>query len=232
MACRHHRMCRRAAPPKAGRDGFRKPIGSCRNARRTSSVTHRRYRRPARPEIRPDLSPAPAASGTGKAALDVGQPYRIRPAIGADGDMMAAPVIGAIDQDAAQAHLAHLAERDFDRPAVGVRGRVAADRTGHAAIEARRRRESNYQSLGPQNARELLRVVGVEGPAAQYSASTSRVTCLNHTTPSTTSANTTANRIQPISRPRSWTQRPPRARQSICQHGAHTGEMRGGTFAG
>lgn len=31
----------------------------------------------------------------------------------------------------------------------------------HAAIEAVRQYESNYQSFGPQNERELLRVVGV-----------------------------------------------------------------------
>ena len=40
-----------------------------------------------------------------------------------------------------------------------------SDRTRHAAIETRRRPESSCQSLGPRNARELLRVVGVDKPA-------------------------------------------------------------------
>lgn len=35
-------------------------------------------------------------------------------------------------------------------------------RARHAAIETRRSRESNYQFLAARNARELLRVVGVE----------------------------------------------------------------------
>lgn len=47
---------------------------------------------------------------------------------------MATPV-PAIDQDAAHAHLAHLAERDLERPAVGLCWRVASGRTRHAAIE-------------------------------------------------------------------------------------------------
>jgi len=53
----------------------------------------------------------------------------------------------AVDEDAAQTHLAHLAESDLHRPAVGVRGRMAYI-AWHRAIEARRPRESNYQSLG------------------------------------------------------------------------------------
>ncbi|WP_210161920.1 hypothetical protein [Bradyrhizobium diazoefficiens] len=72
----------------------------------------------------------------------------------------------AIDQDAAQTHFAHLAERDLERPAIGVRLRVASDRARHAAIEAGRRPESNYQSLGPRNAREILPAVGVDKQAA------------------------------------------------------------------
>lgn len=61
---------------------------------------------------------------------------------------MTATVVGAINQHVPNAHLAHLAEGDLDRPAVGVRWRVASDRERHAGIEARRRRESNYQCLG------------------------------------------------------------------------------------
>lgn len=72
----------------------------------------------------------------------------------------------AVDQDAAQAHLAHLAERDLERPAVGMSWRVASDKARHAAIETRRRPESNYRLLVVQSARQLLRVVGVEDSSA------------------------------------------------------------------
>ena len=68
----------------------------------------------------------------------------------------------AIDEHAAQAHLAHLAKGDLDGATVSKRGRVASDRARHGAIETRRRPESNYQSIGPRNAHEPLRVVGVE----------------------------------------------------------------------
>jgi hypothetical protein len=61
---------------------------------------------------------------------------------------MAVPVVRAIDEDTAHAHLAHLSEGDLLTP--------------HAAIEAVRRRGSNYQSLGLGKARKLPRVVGVE----------------------------------------------------------------------
>jgi hypothetical protein len=63
---------------------------------------------------------------------------------------------------AAHAHLAHLAELDLEWSTVGVRGRGASDRTRHAAIETRRGRESNCRLKVAQNARELLRTVGVD----------------------------------------------------------------------
>lgn len=68
----------------------------------------------------------------------------------------------AIDQDAAQAHLAHFTKRDLELSAVGVRRRVASGRAGHPAIETRRGRESNCRLLVARNADELLRVVGVD----------------------------------------------------------------------
>jgi len=49
----------------------------------------------------------------------------------------------AIDEDAAQAHLA---ERDLERPAGGVCGRVAAGGRGHAAIKAALFREKLAQT--------------------------------------------------------------------------------------
>ncbi len=71
----------------------------------------------------------------------------------------------AIDEDAEEAHLPHLAEGDLDGATRDVRGRVAADGAGHAAIETRRRPESNFQPVAARNARELLRVVGVDNAA-------------------------------------------------------------------
>lgn len=68
----------------------------------------------------------------------------------------------AIDEHAAHAHLPHFAEGDLDGATVNMRGGVASDRARHAAIEARRRPESNYRLLVARNARELLRVVGGE----------------------------------------------------------------------
>ncbi|MGY3278837.1 hypothetical protein ACVJ5M_006434 [Bradyrhizobium sp. S3.7.6] len=65
---------------------------------------------------------------------------------------------------ATQAHLAHLAEGDLEWSPVGVRRRVAAGRAKHAAIKAASKRVANYQSLGPRNEREPLRVVVREGP--------------------------------------------------------------------
>jgi hypothetical protein len=56
------------------------------------------------------------------AGLNVGQPQIIGPAIGADRDRVAALVIGAVHQDATNAHVAHLGERDLLR----------ADSSGHA----------------------------------------------------------------------------------------------------
>jgi len=73
----------------------------------------------------------------------------------------------AVDQDAAQAHLTHLAERDLERRAICVRRRVAADRAGHPAIETRHGRESNCRLLVVRSARELLRVVGVKKRSVQ-----------------------------------------------------------------
>lgn len=71
----------------------------------------------------------------------------------------------AIDQDATQAHIPHLAERDLDRAAVGMRWRVAADRARHACIGARRGPESNRQSLGSGSGTSTLSVGDVENTA-------------------------------------------------------------------
>lgn len=104
--------------------------------------------------------------------------------------------------------LAHPAERDLDRATVGMRRRVASDRARHPAIQARRWPESNCRLLVVRPALELLPAVGVDslvrrdarslwcartGPAAQYSASTSRVTYRNQRTSRPSRAATTGS---------------------------------------
>jgi hypothetical protein len=61
---------------------------------------------------------------------------------------VATAIVRAIDQDAAHAGAAHVAEGDL--------------LTLHAGIDASREAESNRQLLAAVNASELLRVVGVE----------------------------------------------------------------------
>ena len=51
----------------------------------------------------------------------------------------------AVNQQAGQTHLAHLAEGDFQRAAVGMR-RCRAWRSWHGATEARRGRESTFRA--------------------------------------------------------------------------------------
>ena len=61
----------------------------------------------------PHVGAAPAAGRAGEARLDIRQPHMIRPAVGADLDVMAAFVVAAIDQNVAHAGFAHFAESDF-----------------------------------------------------------------------------------------------------------------------
>jgi hypothetical protein len=67
-------------------------------------------------KIWPDVGAALAARLADEAIFDVGQPDIVRPLIGADRDVVAALVIRAINQDAANAGLAHLAQGDFLGP--------------------------------------------------------------------------------------------------------------------
>jgi hypothetical protein len=63
--------------------------------------------------VRPNVR-APGAAGLANELLfDVGQPNPIWPSVGVDRGRVAAFVVRAIDQDAADAHLAHFAEGDF-----------------------------------------------------------------------------------------------------------------------
>ena len=54
-----------------------------------------------------------AAGRAGETILDIGQPNIVGPLVGTNRDGMAATIIGAIDQDAPNAHVAHLGEGDF-----------------------------------------------------------------------------------------------------------------------
>ena len=64
-------------------------------------------------KIWPDVCSALAAFLADEPVFDVGEPDIVRPLIGADRDVVAALVIAAIDQNAANAGFAHLAEGDF-----------------------------------------------------------------------------------------------------------------------
>ena len=77
------------------------------------STTHHGYGLPVPIEVRPHVGTALAADPTGEALLDIGQSGIIGPGIAADRDGVATAVVGAIDQQAANAHLAHLAEGDL-----------------------------------------------------------------------------------------------------------------------
>jgi hypothetical protein len=54
-----------------------------------------------------------ATCHTGKQWFDIGEPHLVGPVVAADCRGMAALVIGAVDQDAARAHVAHLSKGNF-----------------------------------------------------------------------------------------------------------------------
>jgi hypothetical protein len=70
------------------------------------------------------------AKPTDEQRLQIGRPHMIGPSVSADRGRMAAPIIRAIDQQAANAHVAQLGKGDLLR-------------AGHTAIEARRQRPDN-----------------------------------------------------------------------------------------
>jgi hypothetical protein len=63
--------------------------------------------------IGPHIRAAPAASLAGKPRLEIGQPDVIRPSVGADRCVVAATIIGTVDQETANASGAHFGEGDF-----------------------------------------------------------------------------------------------------------------------
>jgi hypothetical protein len=89
--------------------------------------------------MRPDVGAPLAASLTGKPRLNIRQPDVIRPSIRAQRRPMTAVKVRAINQEPANAHLAHLSEGD-----------LLAGRFGHAAIEARTEHAGNISIGGVQ----------------------------------------------------------------------------------
>jgi hypothetical protein len=84
---------------------------SLTNLRKLQTIAHRSdgYLIPIK--IRPHVGAAMAACLAGEARFNIGE--IIRPPIPADRERVAAPIIRAIDQEAAHAHVAHFGEGDF-----------------------------------------------------------------------------------------------------------------------
>ena len=89
---------------------------------RALPIAHRRGR-----EVRPDVGTAPAAALANEPRLKIGQAHFTRPFVAADRYVMTAFVIGAIDQEPANAGRAHLGEGIFwARSNVNANGRLAS----------------------------------------------------------------------------------------------------------
>jgi len=80
-----------------------------------ATIAHHGNCRPVPVEVRPHLGATVAAGLAHKPRLEIGQPEIVGPTIPADRQTMAAVVVGAVDQDAAHAALAHLGKGDFLR---------------------------------------------------------------------------------------------------------------------
>jgi hypothetical protein len=70
-------------------------------------------------KVRPNIGAPLAAGRAYEPRLEIGKPDVIRPGICADRGGMAAPIIRAIDQNAADAGVAHLSEGDLLRATDG-----------------------------------------------------------------------------------------------------------------
>ena len=75
---------------------------------RSLTIPHHAYLLPVPAKIRPHIGAALAADAAGEARLNVGQPQIVRQAVTADGDRLAAAVVGSIDQDAGCRRIAAL----------------------------------------------------------------------------------------------------------------------------
>ena len=79
--------------------------------------------------------------------------------VGVQSNVMAAM---AVEQDATQAHLAHLAKGNLDRAAVSVSRRVTSNWAGHAVMKAAARPKSKSRSVAGRDGMDLPPVVGVD----------------------------------------------------------------------
>jgi hypothetical protein len=126
----------RARLATVAQDGSRKPS---RSPRRGSTSWLGPLLVPI--EIRPDVGALGAASPTNQFPFKVGQPDMTGPAVAADRGPMAAFVVGAIDQEAANARCSHFREGDFLLAALFVI--AAAGESGHAPLKRNPRRQAN-----------------------------------------------------------------------------------------
>jgi hypothetical protein len=92
--------------------------------------------------IGPDISAAPAARLTGETRLQIGQADIIGPLIATDCRVVAAAIIGAIDQETANASGAHFREGDL----LAVAWRLATGEGGHAVIKSARLPNGKFDS--------------------------------------------------------------------------------------
>jgi hypothetical protein len=83
-------------------------------------------------EIRPDVGASLAAGRAYEPRFEIGKPNVIWPSIPADCRRMAALVVGAIDQETANARRTHFGERNF---LLALLWRLAAGEGGHAPLK-------------------------------------------------------------------------------------------------
>jgi hypothetical protein len=102
-------------------------------------------------EVRADIRAFLAAALASEPPLDVRQPNAIRPSVAADRGPMAAPEIGAVDQETANASGAHFSEGDL----LGGHGAIEAG-AGLAGNQPRRAGPKHGPALGLLGADEAV----------------------------------------------------------------------------
>jgi hypothetical protein len=125
----HHRAGAIGSPPQGrvvlgsevqlGRDAAPFPLRKGISLIAQGSITPGERARLVPVKISADIRATPPTDFADKSRPEIREPKIIRPLINygrRQRDVMAAPVIGAIDQDAANAGFAHLAEGDFLGP--------------------------------------------------------------------------------------------------------------------
>jgi len=88
--------------------------GNWRSGIRDYLIPHAADTSPGIPvEVRPDVSASPSAGFAHEPWFEIGEPDVIRPLVRADRDRVAAMMVRAIDQHAANASGRHFSEGDF-----------------------------------------------------------------------------------------------------------------------